>query len=109
MCRGVPLQYNLQLVENAVEAARGSGAQNKEEVRPSKQSGCWKVLPATTISTVVDLYVHPSIKLTSMAFQVDKWQVVAAYKKRGLKLATILYGRESGQAKRWRGKSLCEE
>ena len=43
-----------------------------------------------------------------MAFQVDT-QVVAAYKKRGLKFATILYGKESGQAKRWREKSLCEE
>ena len=33
VCRGVPLQYNLQLVENAVKAAEGSGAENEEKVR----------------------------------------------------------------------------
>ena len=36
-------------------------------------------------------------------------QVVAAYKKRGLKLATVLYGKESAVARRWREQATCEE
>ena len=36
-------------------------------------------------------------------------QVVAAYKKRGLKLATVLYGKESAGARRWREQATCEE
>ena len=47
VCRGVPLQYNLQLVENAVKAAKGSGAQNEEKVR-------WSIIKITITITITN-------------------------------------------------------
>ena len=116
-CRGVSLQYTLRLVEGAVEAAQGSGAQNEDQVKPlhccmNKRWQLWLELCSWAKLLLICRHERAWLciqwaKLTALlAWQT---QVVAAYKKRGLKLAIILYGKESVQARSWSEEEKSEE
>ena len=77
-------------MERALDAAQGSGAQNEQQV---------------TI-----LYFYNKSKLNeSQYFYRLAPKVVTAYRKRALKLAIILYGKDSSRLRRWREKEVSEE